>query len=52
VIGEGERRHIHIGGAFRQVFDAIGTVKQRVLGMNVKMAKTALALGHECDKRT
>jgi hypothetical protein len=49
VIGERERGHIHFGGAFRQVFDAISAIEQRVLGMNVKVAKSAGALTHGMD---
>ena len=47
VIGEGERGHIHFGGALGHVFDAIGAVEQRILGMDVKMAKTAGTFRHQ-----
>ena len=50
VIGERERRHIHRGGALRQILDAIGAVEQRVLGMHVKMTKTAAAFGHREER--
>ena len=46
VIGDRKRGHIEFGGALGEVFDAIGAVKQRIFGMNVEMAKTAGALGH------
>jgi hypothetical protein len=46
VIGNRNRRHIHFSGAFGNVLDAIGTIEQRVLGMNVQMAETTGTFRH------
>ena len=52
VIGDREGGHIHFRSAFRQVFNAIGAVEQRVLGVNVKVTETAGTFAHGSDVTT
>ncbi len=46
MIGEGEGRHIQIDGPFHQAVDAAGSIKEAVIGMDVKMNEVFVSRRH------